>query len=191
MVLAGFPARTISGGESTRTPDSVPRGPCGLPRRRPSLSAGGCPTALAAYPGVLVGRAALPLSGLAPDGVYRAARVTPGAGALLPHRCTLTCAAPPGVCRHRRSTFCGTVLRVAPTGCYPAPCPAESGRSSDRCPFLEGTGPARGRPAGSPPRIMLPAPGRSVACPVWSPLGGVTSYSGPFIVSRMSRTLDS
>src|SRR5262245_2429833 len=38
------------------------------------------------------GRAALPLLGLAPDGVYRATRVTPGAGALLPHRFTLTCA---------------------------------------------------------------------------------------------------
>src|ERR1700680_4931814 len=33
-----------------------------------------------------------PLSGLAPGGVCRAARVTPGAGALLPHRFTLTCA---------------------------------------------------------------------------------------------------
>src|SRR5215210_6098676 len=33
-----------------------------------------------------------PLLGLAPGGVYRAARVTPGAGALLPHRFTLTCA---------------------------------------------------------------------------------------------------
>ena len=33
--------------------------------------------------------------------------------------------------RHRRSVLCGTVLRVAPTGCYPAPCPVESGRSSD------------------------------------------------------------
>ena len=133
-----FPqVKAINGGEPACTPDSVPRAPCGGPRWRPSLSAGGCPPALAAYPGVLVGRAALPLSGLAPGGVYRAARVTPGAGALLPHRCTLTCAAPPGVCRHRRSTFCGTVLRVAPTGYYPAPCPVESGRSSDRSPSPE------------------------------------------------------
>jgi hypothetical protein len=30
--------------------------------------------------------------------------------------------------------LCGTFLRVAPTGCYPAPCPVESGRSSDRSP---------------------------------------------------------
>jgi hypothetical protein len=33
-----------------------------------------------------------PTFGLAPGGVYRAARVTPGAGALLPHRFTLACA---------------------------------------------------------------------------------------------------
>src|SRR5581483_5320874 len=71
---------------------------------RPSLSAGGCPPAPAAYPGVsgpwpTVGRAVLPLSGLAPGGVCRAARVTPGAGALLPHRFTLACA-----CRHAMYT---------------------------------------------------------------------------------------
>src|SRR5205085_7257461 len=39
-----------------------------------------------------VGRAVLTLLGLAPGGACRAARVTPGAGALLPHRFTLTCA---------------------------------------------------------------------------------------------------
>src|SRR5690349_1788532 len=49
----------------------------------------------------------------------------------------------------RRSVFCGTFLRVTPTGRYPAPCPVESGRSSDRSPPDEG--PARGRPADSPP----------------------------------------
>ena len=49
---------------------------------------------------------------LAPGGVYRADRVTPAAGALLPHRFNLACAPE----RHRRSAFCGTVLRVAPTG---------------------------------------------------------------------------
>jgi len=38
----------------------------------------------------------IPLFDLAPGGVYRAVRVTPGAGALLPHRFTLTCAAPEG-----------------------------------------------------------------------------------------------
>jgi hypothetical protein len=41
----------------------------------------------------------------------------------------------------RLCPFCGTLLRVAPTGCYPAPCSVEPGLSS--------SGPAaRGRPAG-------------------------------------------
>ena len=65
------------------------------------------------------------LSGLAPDEVYRADRVTAAAGGLLPHRFTLTLGL-----RRRRSAFCGTVSRVAPGGCYPPSCPAEPGRSS-------------------------------------------------------------
>ncbi len=129
------------GGEPACTPDSVQALAC---PGRPSLSADGCPPAPAAYPGRR-GRAALSLLGLAPGGVYRAARVTPGAGALLPHRFTLTCAGSAG---HRRSVLCGTVLRVTPTGRYPAPCPVESGRSSDR------SMPVRGRPAGSPPQPL-------------------------------------
>jgi hypothetical protein len=36
-------------------------------------------------------RAALLLLGLASNGVYQATRITPHAGALLPHRFTLTC----------------------------------------------------------------------------------------------------
>ena len=47
------------------------------------------------------GRAALTLLGLAPGGVCRATRVTPGAGALLPHPFTLACArrtGPSAVC---------------------------------------------------------------------------------------------
>ena len=123
-----FPqVRAVGGSESACTPDSVrtesvvtihlgrrlPDGSCGLPGGRTH------------------GRAVLPLFGLAPGGVCRATRVTPGAGALLPHRFTLTCA-PARSRRHRRSALCCTFLRVAPTGCYPAPCPVESGRSSDR-----------------------------------------------------------
>lgn len=87
------------------------------------------PTHSSGLPGI-IGRAARSLSDLAPDGVYRAGRVAPSAGALLPHRCTLTCASEPESRRHRRSVLCGTVLRVTPTGRYPAPCPVESGRSS-------------------------------------------------------------
>ncbi len=55
-----------------------------------------------------------PTLDLAPGGVYRAGGVAPVAGALLPHPFTLTCADPGA--RHRRFPFCGTVLRVAPTG---------------------------------------------------------------------------
>src|SRR5438445_5289860 len=46
-----------------------------------------------------IDRASPSLFGLAPGGVCRAARVTPGAGALLPHRFTLACARrPSAVC---------------------------------------------------------------------------------------------
>ena len=63
-----------------------------------------------------IGRAGRPTLDLAPGGVCRAARVTPGAGALLPHRFTLTCDRSPKATAHRRSFFCGTFLRIAPTG---------------------------------------------------------------------------
>src|ERR1700689_5250510 len=68
--------------------------------------------------------ARLPLD-LAPGGVYRAARITPGAGGLLHHRFTLT---PGGV--RGRSVFCGTFPRVTPGRRYRPPCPAEPGPSS-------------------------------------------------------------
>ena len=103
-----------------------------LGRRSPDGSSG--------LPGV-VGRAVLPLLGLAPGGACRATRVTPGAGALLPHRFTLTCA--PVARRHRRSALCCAVLRVAPTGGYPAPCPVESGRSSNQSRWSAATRPTR------------------------------------------------
>ncbi len=89
------------------------------------------------------GRAVLTLLGLAPGGACRAARVTPGAGALLPHRFTLTCAPDPKTGRHRRSALCCAVLRVAPSGCYPAPCPVESGRSSNQSRWPAATRPTR------------------------------------------------
>src|SRR5260370_32289116 len=79
------------GGESASTPDSVggvlgrPGGAIPLGRRLPAGSS--------SPPGGVDGRAVLPLSGLAPGGVCLATRVAPGAGALLPHRFTLACAA--------------------------------------------------------------------------------------------------
>ena len=71
----------------------------------------------------------VPLFGLAPGGVYLAPVVTGRTGELLPHLFTLTRWR--GQCRAtRRSVFCGTFLPVAGTGCYPAPCPVETGLSS-------------------------------------------------------------
>src|SRR6202521_4153935 len=56
----------------------------------------------------------------------------PAAGGLLPHLFTLTWRCLSGDRRRRRCNFCGTFLRVAPTGCYPAPCSLEPGLSSNR-----------------------------------------------------------
>jgi hypothetical protein len=85
-----------SGSESTCTPDSVRTEVRGDHPSRPPIArrlvrpTRGCRRRSA------IGRAVLPLFGLAPGGVCRATRVTPGAGALLPHRFTLTCARPGG-----------------------------------------------------------------------------------------------
>jgi hypothetical protein len=52
------------------------------------------------------------------------------AGGLLHHRFTLACAL---LTRgHRRSVLCCAFHRVSPPGSYPAPCPVESGLSSNR-----------------------------------------------------------
>ena len=42
----------------------------------------------------------------------------------------LPAAGSPKIARDRRCNFCGTFLRVTPTGCYPAPCSVEPGLSS-------------------------------------------------------------
>ena len=79
-----------------------------------------------------VERAAHPLLDLAPGGVCRAVPVTRHAGALLPHRFTLTCE--PSIARglHRRSLSVALVREVTPTWLSPAPCPVESRLSSTR-----------------------------------------------------------
>src|SRR2546421_9181742 len=64
----------------------------------------------------------------------------PAAGGLLPHHFTLTGAG-------RRCHFCGTFLRVTPTGRYPAPCSEEPGLSS---PPPRGSGAATRPPRPSP-----------------------------------------
>jgi len=56
----------------------------------------------------------------------------PSAGGLLPHLFTLTCRRFSGDQLRPAVVFCGTFLRVAPTGCYPAPCSLEPGLSSER-----------------------------------------------------------
>ena len=97
------PAQGLCDGESACRRDSVS-----------PVSRGWVAIHLSGPPGD-IGRAGRPALDLAPSGVYIAARVTPDAGALLPHRCTLTCGDPSGVA-HRRSAFCCTVLRVTSTG---------------------------------------------------------------------------
>ena len=72
-----------------------------------------------------------PLLGLAPDGVYQAARVTSDAGELLPHRFTLTAA----TCERSRRppwrfAFCCTFPGLATGWRYQPPCPVEPGLSS-------------------------------------------------------------
>ena len=86
-----------------------------------------------------------PTLGLAPGGVYRADRVTPAAGALLPHRFTLACAdrsPPSAVCSlwhfpagHPDWPLASTLPCGAPTFLDPVPRHAS---------------PSRGHPAGSP-----------------------------------------
>src|SRR5262245_7135811 len=72
----------------------------------------------------------LPLFGLAPGGVCRAAPVTGGTGELLPHRFTLT-----GILSDSGGLLSVALsFGIAPAGSYPAPRPAELGLSSDGAP---------------------------------------------------------
>jgi len=137
------------GGESACTPDSVPAVPENR-RWRPSLSAGGCPPAPAAYPGVSADGPSSPCVALLPVGFAE----PPGSPRVLVRSYRTVSPLPVrgrsgDRSRHRRSVLCGTFLRVAPTGCYPAPCPVESGRSSGRCAEAPGTRPP-GRLATTP-----------------------------------------
>src|SRR3569833_1840305 len=75
---------------------------------------------LATYPGTTRAAPCVPLFGLAPGGVYRAAACCHPRGALLPHHFTLT--SPRG---HRLYHFCGTFRWLAPPRQYLAPCPVE------------------------------------------------------------------
>jgi len=76
-----------------------------------------------------------------------AAPVARRAGALLPHRFTLT---PSGRSRPGRSVLCCPVREVTPAWLSPAPCPVGSGLSSN------GPKTARGRPTDSSGRRIPP-----------------------------------
>ena len=108
--------RARGGGESAGTPDPVPAPRC---RWRPSISAGGCPPALAAYPGV-----------------WRAGHPPPArpcSGWGLPSHpghpgcwCALTAPFHPCLCRlpgHRRSVLCGTDPAGHPDWALPSTLP--------------------------------------------------------------------
>src|SRR5258708_24025094 len=87
-----------------------------LGRRLPGASSDRYPRARRAAVNAL-------LFGLAPGGVYLAGR-SPG------RRWALTPPFHPYRRRRRRCHFCGTFLRVTPTGRYPAPCSPKPGLSS-------------------------------------------------------------
>ena len=96
---------------------------------RPSIYDAGCPAPAAARPGTwgeqpLDGEPSVPVRPCSGRGLTWPAG-HPAAGGLLPHHFTVAAAGP------RLCHFCGTLLRVAPTGRYPAPCSVEPGLSSD------------------------------------------------------------
>jgi len=70
------------------------------------------------------------LFGLASDGVYQADRVTPAAGALLPHRFTLTTHRILADTAVRRSVLCCTFPSLTAGRRYRPSCPAKPGLSS-------------------------------------------------------------
>ncbi len=149
-----------AGGESACTPDSVSAPWCagGHPSRpsvarrlqRPTRgSAGGPPSPCSAL---------LPVGFAEPPGSPRVLVRSYRTVSPLPVR---------ALARHRRSVLCGTVLRVAPTGCYPAPRPVESGRSSGRVTAPRREGARRGHPAGSPRSPLSHDRGSSVRRRTW------------------------
>jgi len=118
MLRCVFPGQSACGGESVCTPDSVEDGHPSRPAvarrlQRSTRELDGPPAPCLTL--LQVGFTEPPGS---PRALVRSYRTV----APLPV---------PGEPGHRRSVLCGTFLRVAPTGCYPAPCPVESGRSSD------------------------------------------------------------
>ena len=110
-----------------------------------------------------LGRAALErcLLGLAPGGACRAGAVARAAGALLPHRFTLT--PPPRKSKRGAVCFLLRLREVAPAWVTPAPCPAESGLSSTaRCAT------AAARPAPPPLAYVYRSPASHRSTPMFA-----------------------
>jgi hypothetical protein len=118
----------MPGGRVRGAEESVSRVLCPGSGRRSFIWDARCRAPLATNPRVKrSGAASSLLFGLTPGGVYLAAAVTGGTGELLPRLFTL---AVRGCPRLGRCFFCGTILGIASTGRYPAPCPGELGLSS-------------------------------------------------------------
>jgi hypothetical protein len=172
--------KAVVQGEPACKPASVPRA---SPGWRPSIWDRRCRRPRAVHQGTRPGQPPRPRrrGRYVPDSTLLRVGFTeptghPAAGALLPHPFTLTAdlTGPygPGGGR-RRFAFCGTVLRVAPTGGWPAPCPVETGLSSipsDR---------DRGRPADSPCDASMPPNSAAVAAywKAWFPFSPSPSSS--------------
>ncbi len=145
------PPATRAWSRAVRKPSSVPGGVAANPWTVIHLGTP-LPTHSSGLPGRHGGGQPheTPLYGLAPSGVYLADPVARTAGALLPHPFTFTsrsktrCTSATDTfdraqgascglkATSRLPAFCGTFLRLPPTGSYPALCPVELGLSSRR-----------------------------------------------------------
>ncbi len=94
-----------------------------LGRRLPAASSG-LPAGIGRGAAPAPSRAPRPLLGLAPGGGCHAPERCRPAGGLLPHLFTLASMAPGKTPGGSAVCFLWPCPRVAPSGCYPAPCPA-------------------------------------------------------------------
>ena len=130
------------------------------------------------------GRAPDPTLGLAPGGVCRAARVTPDAGALLPHRFTLTCDRPG--CPDGPSAVCSLWHFPAGRPDWPLastlPCGVPTFLDTVTCS-------CRDHPADSPSPTSVPAP-LATWRPRYSRARGSECPAGSGAVRREGQTYD-
>src|SRR5439155_2649621 len=124
-------------------------------------------------PGVL-GRAVLPLFGVAGGGGCRPARVTPGAGALLPQRFTLACATEVAI---------RGLLSVALS--FGSPRLGVAQHPALWSPDVPRTGPASPPPGTRPPGRLAAVTKLTTSCPHRPPTN--RSRRGPSTVARAAR----